>query len=87
MRLEDRFGRPRFDRSARREPGARSCRATADQIEIAIRAENEAFVKRVRALHLDAQIDLYSPGTHNWVYWQQELHKAWPLLTDGFHDG
>ena len=51
------------------------------------RAENEAFVKRVRALHLDAQIDLYTPGTHNWVYWQQELHKAWPLLTDGLHDG
>ncbi|WP_255512687.1 alpha/beta hydrolase [Kribbella steppae] len=64
-----------------------SADATADQIEIAIRAENEVFVKRVRALHLDAQIDLYSPGTHNWVYWQQELHKAWPLLSDGLHDG
>jgi S-formylglutathione hydrolase FrmB len=64
-----------------------SAGATTDPIEIAIRAENEAFVKRVRALHLDAQIDLYSPGTHNWVYWQRELHKAWPLLTDGLHDG
>ena len=63
-----------------------SAGATADQIEIAIRAENDAFVKRLRALHLDAQIDLYTPGTHNWVYWQRQLHKAWPLLTDGLHD-
>ncbi|WP_328522571.1 alpha/beta hydrolase [Kribbella sp. NBC_00359] len=61
--------------------------ATSDQTEIALRAENELFVKRVRALHLDAQIDLYSPGTHNWVYWQRELHKAWPLLSNGLHDG
>jgi diacylglycerol O-acyltransferase / trehalose O-mycolyltransferase len=61
--------------------------ATSDQTEIALRAENELFVKRVRALHLDAQVDLYSPGTHNWVYWQRELHKAWPLLSNGLHDG
>jgi diacylglycerol O-acyltransferase / trehalose O-mycolyltransferase len=64
-----------------------SADATTDQTELAIRAENEAFVKRVRALHLDAQTDLYSPGTHNWVYWQQELHKAWSLISDGLHDG
>ena len=54
--------------------------ATPDATETAIRAENDAFVARVRALHLDAQIDLYEPGTHNWVYWQRELHRAWPLL-------
>jgi len=57
--------------------------ATFDQTESALRAEHEAFVKRVRELHLDAHIDLYTPGTHNWVYWQRELHKAWPLLTAG----
>jgi S-formylglutathione hydrolase FrmB len=61
--------------------------ATFDQTESALRAENEVFVKRVRELHLDAQIDLYSPGTHNWVYWQRELHKAWPLLSDGLREG
>lgn len=64
-----------------------SAGATFDQTESALRAENEVFVKRVRELHLDAQIDLYSPGTHNWVYWQRELHNAWPLLSDGLHDG
>ena len=55
--------------------------ATTDRTETAIHAENEAFVKRVRALHLDAQIDLYGDGTHNWVYWQRELHRAWPLFS------
>jgi diacylglycerol O-acyltransferase / trehalose O-mycolyltransferase len=24
---------------------------------------------------------LYGLGTRNWVYWQRELHRAWPLLT------
>lgn len=57
--------------------------ATDDQTETAISAENNAFVARVRALHLNAQIDLYGPGTHNWVYWQRELHRAWPLLRQG----
>ncbi|WP_241994857.1 alpha/beta hydrolase family protein [Kribbella sp. VKM Ac-2568] len=64
-----------------------SADATFDQTESALRAENEVFVRRVRELHIDAQIDLYSPGTHKWVYWQRELHKAWPLLSDGLHDG
>lgn len=63
-----------------------SAGTTRDQTETDIRAQNEAFAKRVRALHLDARIDLYSPGTHNWVYWQRELHKAWPLLTEGLGD-
>ena len=56
---------------------------TTDQTEAAIGAENEAFVARLRALHLDAQIDLYGPGTHSWTYWQRELHRAWPLLRHG----
>ena len=32
---------------------------------------------------VDAQVDLYGAGTHNWVYRQPELHLAWPLLTAG----
>jgi len=38
---------------------------------------------RVRELRLDAHIDLYGPGTHNWNYWQRELHRAWPLISNG----
>jgi diacylglycerol O-acyltransferase / trehalose O-mycolyltransferase len=54
-----------------------------DSIEAAIGAENRAFAHRVQQLGLNAQIDLYRPGTHNWVYWQRELHRAWPLISDG----
>ena len=65
-------------------PGPLDPRGTKeDQLETALRAENDAFVARARALHLDAQVDLYGPGTHNWVYWQRELHRAWPLLRRG----
>jgi S-formylglutathione hydrolase FrmB len=56
---------------------------TSDEIEISIGQENEAFVERLRKLRLDAQVELYGPGTHNWVYWQRELDHAWPLITEG----
>jgi diacylglycerol O-acyltransferase/trehalose O-mycolyltransferase len=55
--------------------------AGVDEIEQSIGAENKAFASRLRELGAGAQIDLYGPGTHNWVYWQRELHKAWPMIT------
>jgi diacylglycerol O-acyltransferase/trehalose O-mycolyltransferase len=57
--------------------------ANQDSIETSIGAENRAFARRVQQPGLDAQIDLYGPGTHNWVYWQRELHRAWPLISEG----
>jgi diacylglycerol O-acyltransferase/trehalose O-mycolyltransferase len=57
-------------------------RTNEDSIESSIGAENRAFVRRVQQLGLDAQVDLYGPGTHNWVYWQRELHRAWPLISN-----
>ena len=57
--------------------------ANQDSIEAAIGAENRAFAHRVEQLGLNAQIDLYGSGTHNWVYWQRELHRMWPLISDG----
>jgi diacylglycerol O-acyltransferase/trehalose O-mycolyltransferase len=56
---------------------------SADETETAIGAENAAFVQQIKVLHLDAQVDLYGDGTHTWVYWQRELHRAWPLLRRG----
>jgi diacylglycerol O-acyltransferase / trehalose O-mycolyltransferase len=52
-------------------------------IETSIGAENRAFARRVQPLGLNAQMDLYGPGTHNWVYWERALHRAWPLVSDG----
>ena len=54
-----------------------------DSIETQIGAENRAFAERVQQLGLNATIDLYGPGTHNWVYFQRELHRAWPMISDG----
>lgn len=54
-----------------------------DSIESALAAENEAFADHARDLGLNAQINLYGPGTHNWNYWQRELHRAWPMISDG----
>jgi len=54
-----------------------------DSIETQIGAENRAFAERVQQLGLNAKIDLYGPGTHNWVYFQRELHRAWPMISDG----
>lgn len=56
---------------------------SSDEIEVSIGEENEAFVKRLAELGLDAQVELYGAGTHNWVYWQRELDHAWPLITQG----
>jgi len=39
-----------------------------------------ALAARLRALKIPAQFDFYGPGTHDWPYWQRDLHQAWPLL-------
>lgn len=54
-----------------------------DSIETQIGAESRAFAERVQQLGLNATIDLYGPGTHNWVYFQRQLHRAWPMIIDG----
>jgi len=54
--------------------------APADTIEQSLAAENTALAGRMRELNIGAQIDFYGRGTHNWPYWQRELHRAWPML-------
>jgi diacylglycerol O-acyltransferase / trehalose O-mycolyltransferase / mycolyltransferase Ag85 len=49
-------------------------------IESALASENQALAARLRALNIPAHYDFYGPGTHNWPYWQRDLHRAWPLL-------
>ena len=55
--------------------------AATDPIEVSIGAQNRAFAQHLQAVGTAATVDLYGAGTHNWVYWQRELHRAWPLLT------
>lgn len=56
--------------------------AVSDSIEASIGQQNRAFARRLDQLHVPVRIDRYGDGTHNWVYWQRELHRAWPMLTD-----
>jgi S-formylglutathione hydrolase FrmB len=53
----------------------------SDSIEASIGQQNRAFARRLDQLQVPARIDLYGDGTHNWVYWQRELHRAWPVIT------
>jgi diacylglycerol O-acyltransferase / trehalose O-mycolyltransferase len=56
--------------------------AAADTIEARLEPENKALAERLRRLTPAPTINLYGPGTHSWVYWERELHRAWPLLTE-----
>ena len=49
---------------------------------MALHAENVAFRARLMQLGAAATFDSYGPGSHDWPYWQRELHRAWPLLTN-----
>ncbi|MBY6538120.1 esterase family protein [Rhodococcus sp. BP-349] len=51
-------------------------------IEAAARGCTEAMAGRLSTLGIPATIHLPPYGTHSWLYWQDELHRAWPLLRD-----
>jgi diacylglycerol O-acyltransferase / trehalose O-mycolyltransferase len=74
---------PLFISAGNGEPGPLDDSGTApDSIEPTINAENKKFVQRLRQVGARPTADLYGDGTHNWVYWQRELHRAWPILTN-----
>jgi diacylglycerol O-acyltransferase / trehalose O-mycolyltransferase len=50
------------------------------QIERALRPQSQAFVERLHQLGIPVRFDAYDPGTHDWPYWQRELHRSLPLL-------
>ncbi|WP_280510861.1 alpha/beta hydrolase [Nocardia farcinica] len=35
---------------------------------------------RLQELRIPATVDLRPTGTHAWGYWQEDLHKAWPMF-------
>jgi diacylglycerol O-acyltransferase / trehalose O-mycolyltransferase len=64
------------------EPGPLDAEGTTDSIEAPLRRENEALAEQLEDLDPAATVNLYAPGTHNWVYWNRELRRAWPMLTE-----
>ena len=51
-----------------------------DPTEPFLEDENQAVRKRLTELGAQATFDFYGPGSHDWPYWERELHRAWPLL-------
>ncbi|MFE5286814.1 alpha/beta hydrolase [Nocardia sp. NPDC056611] len=49
-------------------------------IEAATNSCTHRLADRLRELDIPAQVDLRPVGTHTWHYWQDDLHKSWPLL-------
>jgi S-formylglutathione hydrolase FrmB len=42
---------------------------------------NTALAARLREVGASVTTDFYGPGTHNWPWWQRDLHLSFPLLT------
>ncbi|NKY89312.1 alpha/beta hydrolase [Nocardia veterana] len=39
-----------------------------------------ALRERLNGLNIPATFDLRPVGTHSWAYWQEDLHRSWPLF-------
>ncbi len=53
--------------------------AKRDRQEAEVGTESAAFVAALRARHIPVTADAYGSGTHDWPYWQRDLHRWLPL--------
>lgn len=49
-------------------------------IEAAANYCTQKLAQRLGELGIPAEVDLRPTGTHSWGYWQDALHKSWPVL-------
>ncbi|NLU83125.1 alpha/beta hydrolase family protein [Rhodococcus sp. HNM0569] len=49
-------------------------------IEAAVNQCTHALAARLGELAIPATFDFQPVGTHAWPYWQDQLHKSWPML-------
>ncbi|AYF74699.1 esterase family protein [Nocardia yunnanensis] len=49
-------------------------------IEAATNGCTHRLADRLGALGIPAQVEFRPAGTHSWPYWQDALHRSWPLL-------
>lgn len=49
-------------------------------IEAATNQCTHALADRLSELKIPATFDFRPVGTHAWPYWQEDLHKSWPML-------
>jgi diacylglycerol O-acyltransferase / trehalose O-mycolyltransferase / mycolyltransferase Ag85 len=79
---QDLLTTPLFISVGNGQPGRLNRAGALDRVEEALHAENIAFRAHLTQLGAAAPFDFYGPGSHDWPYWQRELHRAWPLLTN-----
>ncbi|MFJ2666214.1 alpha/beta hydrolase [Nocardia fluminea] len=49
-------------------------------IEAAANLCTQRLAARLAELNIPAHTEFRPAGTHTWKYWEQDLHKSWPLL-------
>lgn len=51
-------------------------------IEIAANLCTQRLAARLAELNIPAHTEFRPAGTHTWRYWEQDLHKSWPLFAE-----
>lgn len=86
------WGDPRAQRAvwAAHDPTVRAARLRGTRVfvsignrgfvERALRRQNDALAAALRRAGVPATLHFYARGTHDWPYWQRELHRSLPLL-------
>ncbi|MFC8046495.1 alpha/beta hydrolase [Nocardia sp. NPDC057353] len=49
-------------------------------LEVVANACTRQLQERLRAANIPATFDLRPTGTHAWSYWQDDLHRSWPMF-------
>lgn len=55
----------------------------ASSLETVAYVTSQSFVERLDLLGIPVTTSFQQEGTHSWGYWQEELHRSWPLLAGG----
>ncbi|WP_277832660.1 alpha/beta hydrolase [Speluncibacter jeojiensis] len=61
-------------------PGALANQVGGGVLEAAVDQCNHALAQELRDIHIPATFDFTPTGTHSWGYWQDDLHKSWPMI-------
>lgn len=58
-----------------------------DDLEALLNGMNHAVADRLKTAGARLTTDFYGPGTHDWPYWERELHRSLPLLLQALDPG
>jgi diacylglycerol O-acyltransferase / trehalose O-mycolyltransferase len=58
-----------------------------DELEAELSLQNQAVAARFEKVGVPLRTDFYGPGTHDWPYWERELHRSLPMLLGALRGG